>query len=126
MATFKVVATAKPDAASNTSLTSAFQVPGEFSHFAVLLPANFAITATCGVRILGSDSLTGTYRDVIYSNNPATATSGLAPWQSPGSAAVSGAFVICEALQFVPFAKLQFQQTCTANTGFVIYGKKFD
>jgi hypothetical protein len=129
VADFKIIATAYPDAASNTSLTSAFPISGGFSHFAIMIPAaaGFCATATCNVRVLGSDSQTGTFYPIGYSNNPATTTSGFALWESAGSCAVGGAIVICEALQFSPgWAKLQFVQTATAASGFKILGRKFD
>ena len=127
MPAFKLIATAAPSAASNTSLTSAFAVPADFTHYAIQMPASFAITASCGLKVLGSDSATGTFYEIGYSNNPATSTSGFAAWSSAGSCAVSGAIVICEALQFAPgYAKIQFQQTATANTNLQIYGRKFD
>ena len=127
MATFKYITTAFPDAASNTSLTSAFTVPGEFSHFAVEVPAGMLITATGNIRIYGANSATGTFREVVYSNNPSTATSGNSPAGEIGLSSVrSGAFVITEGLQFVPFAKFFFTNTCTANTGLKVYGRKFD
>lgn len=129
MATFKLMAIATPDAASNTSLTSAFPVPGEVSHFMIQIPpgTSWCATTTCGINVLGGESSTGSFYDVAYSNNPATSTSGHAVWSTAGSAAVSGAAIICEALQFVPgFAKLRFLQTVTAATGFKIYARKFD
>ena len=130
MADFKKIITAYPDAASNTSLTSAFTVPGEFSHFAINVPAMsvWAATIACGnVRVLGSPTLTGTYVPVGYSNNPATTTSGFAVWESGMTACISGGIVICEALQFVPYAKLQFTGTMTAATSpFIVFGRKFD
>ena len=128
MRTFKLVATASPDAASNTSLTSGVAIPVEFDEYALQIPSNFAVTATCGVRVLVSDSLTGTYYPVVYSNNPATAACGLVEqtWQSPASASSEGAMVICEALRFSPgFVKFQYLNTATANTGAAIkvYGR---
>lgn len=127
MPAFKLIATATPDAASNTSLTSAFKVDQDFTHYAIQIPSNFAVTASCGLKVLGSDSATGSFFTIGYSNNPATTTSGFAEWSSAGSCAVSGAIVICEALQFAPgYAKLQFQQTATVAASFKIYGRKFD
>ena len=130
MADFKIIATAAPDAASNTSLTSAFKVPGEFSHFAIKVATmtTWAATIACGnVSILGSDTLAGTYYPVGYSNNPATTTSGFAVWESGMTACINGGIVICEGLQFVPFAKLKFSATMTASVGqFVVFGRKFD
>lgn len=130
MADFKVIVNAVPDAASNTSLTSAFKVMGEFSHYAIKIAAQttWSATAACGnIRVLGSDTLTGTYVPVGYSNNPATTTSGFALWETGMTACVSGGVVICEALQFTPFAKLQYTGTMTAAVGqFVIFGRKFD
>jgi len=123
MRTYKLIATANPSAASNTSLTSSVPIPAEFDEYAILVPASFAITATCGVRVLGAESLAGTYYNVTYSNSPSTATCSLVNqlWQSPASAAVSGAFVMCEALRFVPgYAKFQYINTATANTGAAI------
>jgi hypothetical protein len=125
MATYKLIANAMPVAASDTSLTSAFAVPGEFTHFMIQFPSAMAATTTCGIQVLGSDSASGTFYTVGYSNNPATATSGFRAWDcgtdSPGN------IIICEALQFVPgFAKLKFTNTLTANTGINIWGRKFD
>lgn len=122
----RVVQVAYPDAASNTSLTSAFAVPKEYSHFAIVLPGLFANTATCGVGILTSDSPTGTFRKIAYSNNPATVTSTQVFWDTPASAAISGAVIVCEALMFAQeYAKLQFTNTVTANTAFKIIGTNF-
>lgn len=129
MATFKLMANATPDGASNVSRTSAFAVPGEVSHFMIMVPSStiWCATTTCAITVMGSDSATGTFYDVAYSNNPATTTSGHAVWSTAGSAAVSGALIICEALQFVPgFAKLRFAQTVSAATTFKIYARKFD
>lgn len=129
MPTFKLIATATPNAASNTSLTSAFAVEPDFTHYAIMIPsaAAWCATTTCGIKVMASDSQTGTFYSVGYSNNPATSTSGFALWESAGSASVGGGIVICEALQFAPgWAKLQFTQTATANASFKIFGRKFD
>lgn len=129
MATFKQIAVAKPNAASDTSLTSAFYVPPEFSQFVIKIPALFAVTGTCNVQVLGSDSQTGTFYPIMYSHSPATSVSNYTAsiWKTCASAACSGAWVICEAMAFVPgWAKLQFVSTATANTDFVIYGRKND
>lgn len=127
MALQKYVGTLYPDAASNTSLTSAWAVPGEFSHFVVEIPANMLVTTTGNVRWLGAGTVDGTYKQILYSNNPATSTSGGAfVGETPNSAAVSGAMVVCEAFQFTPFIKAQFSATCTANTGINVYAKKWD
>lgn len=123
MRTFKLVATAMPSAASNTSLSSAVPIPLEFDEYAIQIPALFAVTATCGVGVLVSETETGTYYPVVYSNNPSTAACGLVEqtWQSPASAACGGAMVICEALRFSPgYAKFQYLNTATANTGAAI------
>lgn len=123
MRTYKLIATAFPDAASDTSLTSAVPIPYEFDEYAILVPPLGANTATCSIRVLGSESQAGTYYDVSYSNQPNTATCSLVNqiWMSPASAAVSGAFVLCEALRFVPgWAKFQYVNTATANTGSAI------
>lgn len=127
MATFKVIATATVDAASDTSLTSAFAVPGEMSHYAIAFPDIYAVTATCNVHILVSDSSTGTFKRVQYSANPSTAVTAVSgePWSTGIDS--ENRMVICEALMFAPsHAKLQFVRTATANTDFVIYGRKFD
>lgn len=129
MATFKLMAVAVPNAASNTSRTSAFAVPGEVSHFMIQVPAatTWCVTTTCAIHVMGSQSQTGTFTEVAYSNNPATTTSGHAIWSTAGSATVSGAMIICEALQFVPgWAQLRFVSTVTAATNFNIYARKFD
>lgn len=121
MREFKQIGIAYPDAASGTSLTSALEIPTEFDEYAILVPALAVNTAVCcGVRVLVSDTSTGTYYDVTYSSNPATATSAFTPWQSPGTAP-SGAMVMCEALRFCPgYAKFQYLTTATANTGAAI------
>lgn len=130
MAIYKAVATATPDAASNTSLTSAFAIPTEYEQFAIRVPPLFAITATCGIKILGAATSTGeTFLTVMYGNSPATTTSNtlISNWESPHSAACTGAYIICEGMAFVPgWAKLQFTATATMNTNFVIYGRKKD
>jgi len=129
MATFKKIAEATPDAASDTSLTSAFYIPPEFTDFAMSIPPNFANTGTCNVQVLASETKTGTFYPVMFSHMPATSTSNYtaAIWKTNASAACSGAWVISEAFEFVPgWAKLQFVTTCTANTGFVVYGRKND
>lgn len=125
MAAFKKIVAAT--IATDGSVTSGFHVPGEFSHFSVMIPTATAwcVTATCQIRILGADSATGTYREIGYSNNPATATSGFRAWDTGGDG--SGKLVICEALQFAPgFAKIQAVNTATASTEFVVYARKFD
>ena len=127
MADFKFIASANVDAASNTSLTSAIQIPGGFSHFAIEIPAAMAATATAQLRVLAAATSGGTYRQVVYSNNPATATSGNAfAGEASGSSVLSGAFVINEALMFAPYVKFQFSATATANTAINVYGRKFD
>lgn len=124
MAIFKQIATAYPNAASDTSLTSAFTFATEYEQYAIFVPPLLAVTATCGINVMAYDATTASYYDVVYSNNPATSTSGLSPWASPASAACMGAFVICEALQFTPGqAKLKFLNTVTANTSVRIYGR---
>lgn len=140
MALMKQIATATMDAASNTSLTSAFFVPGEFQQFLLRLPpcANWSATASCGINILGSPTQGGAFYQVGYSNNPATVSSAWSPWSAAGSATVSGCNIICEALAFLPgvvdssqsqaagaWAKVQFLQTVTMATDIAIYGRKF-
>lgn len=127
MATVKWIADVLPAAASNTSLSSAFQVPGEFSHYMIAMPttASWCVTATGGVAVQVSDSSTGTYRNVAYSSNPSTSTTGSANWITGNDA--GGKMVICEALMFAPgWAKLQFTATATAQVTFSVYGRKFD
>lgn len=127
MSDFKFIASANVDAASNTSLTSAIAIPGGFSHFSVEVPAAMAITATAQIRVLGSRTATGTFSEIVYSNNPATSTSGNArAGEISASSVLSGAFVINEALMFAPFVKFQFSSTATANTAINVYGRKFD
>lgn len=127
MSVYKFIASANVNAASNTSLTSAIAIPGEFSHFAVEVPAAMAITATAQIRVLGAQTLTGTYREIVYSNNPATSTSGNArAGEISASSVLSGAFVINEAIMFAPFIRFQFSATATANTALQVYGRKFD
>lgn len=128
MRQFKLLATAYPNAASNTSLSSAVPIPGEFDEYAILIPPLFAVTATCGVNILVAESSSDTFYPVVYSNSPATATCSLVnqTWQSPASAACTGAMVLCEALRFSPgYAKFNYLNTATANTGAAIkvYGR---
>jgi len=126
MATYKLIATAYPNAASDTSLTSAFKVDPEYTHFAIENKANITDAATSqGIQVLVSDSATGTFYTVAYSNNPATATSGTRAWDAAEDSA--GYMIICEALQFCPgYAKLRYLATLTANTGIRIWGRKFD
>lgn len=127
MAEFKLVATTQPDAASNTSLSSEFSVPVEFSQFAVEIPttANWCVTATGGIGVLGAGAAAGTFRAIFYSSNPATATTGGVQWISGNN--TGNSLLICEALAFVPrFAKLQFTNTATASTDFKIYARKLD
>lgn len=125
MATVKLIATVSPAAASDTSLSSAFAVPGEFSHYFVACPSAFGNTSTAGFAVQVSDTQTGTYYNVAYSSNPSTSTTGSTNWNSGGEA--GGKAIICEALAFSPgWAKLQFTRTCTANTSFYVYGRKFD
>lgn len=127
MANFVKIGTFTMNAASNTSLTSVLTIPGEFTHFALKVPSGtWAATATNNIRCLGSDTATGTYYQVGYSNNPATSTSGFALWEVANSAVVNGGWVIGEAFMFTPFAKLQFANTATASTNFTLYGRKFD
>ena len=127
MSEFKFIASANVNAASNTSLTSAIQIPGNFSHFAVEVPAAMCITATAQIKVLGAGSLAGTYREIVYSDNPATATSGNAlAGKISASSVLSGAFVINEAIMFAPFVKFQFTSTATANTAINVWGRKFD
>lgn len=116
------------DAASNTSQTSALPIPGEFTHFALQIPSGvWGATATNNIRIKGAASAAGTYYQVGYSNNPSTATSGFPICEIANSAVVNGAYVISEAFMFVPgYAKLQFANTATISTDFVLYGRKFD
>lgn len=126
MATFKLIGTITPDAASNTSLTSAFSMPGEFSHFAIEIPASMCASGVGNIRVMSANTPTGTYRHVVYSNNPATATSGNQYAGEMSSTSIaSGAFVINEGLQFATYLKLQFTSTATANTGINLYGRKF-
>lgn len=127
MADFRRLQAITMDAASDTSLSSAFQVQGEFSHFALEVPSTsgWCVTSTCNIRLMGSQSETGTYYNVGYSNNPATSTSGFSLWEVPQSAALGG-IVISEGFQFVKWGKLQFTSTATAATDFILYGRKFD
>lgn len=117
------------DAASNTSLTSQFLIPGEFAQFAVrVIPTSaWCITATCNVRLLATDSQSGTtFYPVGYSNNPSTSTSGFPLWEIPQSATLSGGVVIAEGLGFAKWGKFQFTKTATAATAFIVYGRKYD
>ena len=112
MANFVKIGTFTMDAASGTSLTSALRIPGEFSHFCLQVPSgatSWCTTTTVNIRALGADSAAGTFYQVGYSNNPATATSGFALFEITGD-----------------YAKLQFSNTATAATNFTLYGRKFD
>jgi hypothetical protein len=127
MATVKFIADVMPNAVSNTSLSSAFQVPGEFSHYMLQMPSitSLCVTTTCAINILVSDSSTGTFTTVAYSSNPATASTGAYDWNT-GSASGSK-MIICEALMFSPgWAKLQYANTATAAVTVTVYGRKFD
>lgn len=129
MAAYVKIGTFTMDAASATSLTSALQIPGEFSHFALQVPSGattWCATTTVNIRVLAAVSSTGSYYQVGYSNNPATATSGFNLWEVGFSAARNGGMVICEGMQFAKYAKLQFSNTATASTDFVLMGRKFD
>jgi hypothetical protein len=124
----KLIAEVCPNAASNTSISSSFQVPAEFTHFFIEIPQtnSWCVGASSGVRVQGASTQNGTYRTIAYSHNPSTAVIGAqAEWIS-GSAA-TGFNVICEALQFSPpWARLQFVNTATAVATFNVYGRKFD
>lgn len=127
MADFKLIGVMYPNAASDTSLTSAFAIPGEYSHFAVEIPALMCVTATGNIRWLGAASSTGTFREIVFSNNPATSTTGNAfVGEASYSSVASGAFLVCEAFMFAPYIKGKFTSTCTANTGIKVYARKFD
>lgn len=127
MSDFKFIASANVDTASNTSLTSGLAIPGNFSHFAIEVPAAMLVTSTGNIRVLGARSLTGTYTQIVYSNNPATSTTGNAfAGEVSYSGVASGTWMINEALMFAPFVKFQFTNTATANTAINIYGRKFD
>lgn len=127
MADVKLIATVYPAAASNTSLSSAFQVPGEFSHYFIKMPttASWSVTTTGGVALMIGETETGTFYQVAYSSNPSTSTTGSVNWISGNDA--GGKMIICEGLAFSPgWAKLQFTTTATAQVAFSIYGRKFD
>ena len=129
MATFKLLATASMDAASNTSLTSAFIVPGEMSHYALAIPtvASWCVTATCNVKVQVASSTADTFFTVGYSANPATSTTGITAEDWATGISPDNQMVICEALMFSPgFAKLQFVSTATLTTDILVYGRKFD
>lgn len=80
----------------------------------------WCITATVNVTLLGSiDDVN--YRQVGYSNNPATATSGFRAWEVPQGG--DNAFVICEAAQFMPYVKIQITNTATVAVDFTLIGK---
>lgn len=130
MANFVKIGTFTMDAASGTSLTSALRIPGEFSHFCLQVPSgatSWCTTTTVNIRALGADSAAGTFYQVGYSNNPATATSGFALFEIANSACINGGRVISEGFMFTgDYAKLQFSNTATAATNFTLYGRKFD
>lgn len=128
MATFKELLTVTMDAASNTSLTSAFEIPTEFNRFALEVPASsgWCITATVNVRLQQARSAAGTYRNVYFSQNPTTATSGNTIWEATQSVTGNGGFVIGEVFSYAKYCKLQFTRTATAAATFVLYGGKDD
>jgi hypothetical protein len=126
MAVFKQIATAYPNAASDTSLTSVFTYSTEYQKYAILVPPVIANTATCGINVLGYDSVTNAYYDICYGNNPYSITCNtiMSIWQSPASAASVGMFVMCDALEnTVGQAKLRFLRTMTANTSIRIFAR---
>ena len=129
MASYVKIGTFTMNAASNTTLTSALEVPGEFSHYAIVIPSgatSWCTTTTVNVRVLSAVDSSSTYYQVGYSNNPATSTSGFALWEAGNSACINGGVVICEGMQFAKYAKLQFSNVATGVTNFVLMGRKFD
>lgn len=128
MSYYGKITTVTPNAASNTSLTSVFEVPKEFSHFAFSVPtvSGWCVTSTCNIRVEVSDAEDGTFYEVGYSANPATATTGVAAESWGSGNAPGGKMIICEALMFSPgYARLKFVNTATATADFVIYGRQF-
>jgi hypothetical protein len=124
MPDYKLIANAYPDAASDTSLTSAFRVPGDFSHYCLFFPTSMCAAANCSLQLLGGSSETGTFYTMGYSNNPATSTSGFRAWDCGADSPGKG--ILCEMMQFVPgYAKLRFLSTCTANTAIEVWGRLF-
>src|SRR5580765_5818647 len=98
MSDFKFIASANVDTASATSLTSAIAIPGNFSHFAIEVPALMLNTATGNIRVLGGRSLTGTFQPIVYSNNPSTTTTGNAfAGEVAYTGVISGTWMINEA-----------------------------
>lgn len=122
-----IVGTFTPNAASGTSLTSAFAIPRDYTNFALQIPSavNWCATLTVNVRVLCSTSETGTYYAVGYNNNTiATATSGFPLWEAPQAAATNGGIVKMDVLNNMTYAKLQFTNNATAVTGFVLFAEK--
>lgn len=128
MADFKLIK-APQATATGVSVTSGFTIPTEFTHFSLYVPpsSGWCVTTTCNIFVQGATSIDGTYYDVGYSQNPATATSGFPLCHTANSVAVSGGFVIFEGPQFIPFMRLRFSNTITvAAGGWQLYGRKFD
>lgn len=117
------------DVASGASTTSAFRIPGEYSHFMLQVPSGcttWCTTTSVNIRILSGDTATGNYYRVGYSNSPFTATSGFNLSEIPQSVAIDGGAVIIEGLMFSKNAKLSFSNVATAATNFTLFGRKFD
>lgn len=123
MGYFGAIGKLSMDAASVTSLTSALAVDGQFDEFALQIPSGiWASTATANIRMLGSNSATGTYYQIQYSNSPATTTSVAKFWEVSMSTVVNGGIVKIDTV--VPaYVKLQFTATATITTDFILLGR---
>ena len=132
MAVYKQIAYASASSGTTVeTMTNAFEVPTDFTEFAIQVPALLGVTATIGVQVYGATSnVTFTsFFPVYYPNAVGTVTSNslISIWQSPNSAACLGGFVVCEALKYCPgWARFHFTATMTMLTGITVYGRKYD
>ncbi len=114
--------------AATASQTSAIQLDyGEPVIWAIKVPAvaNWCVTATCNIRLLGAVSSSGTYVTIGYSQNPATGTSEtFRNWEVPISS--SDVVATCEAAQFMPWVKIQATNSATVATSFYLIGRKIN
>ena len=112
--------------AANASQTAARYLDyGEPVIWAVQVPAvaNWCVTATCNIRLLGAVASDATFMTIGYSQNPATGTSeAFRPWEV--SQAVSDVVATCEAAQFMPWVKIQATNTATVATSFKLIGRR--
>ena len=132
MATYKKIAYAAFNAASDTSLTSIVPIPNEFDEYAIYVPALITATSgTCtGVQLLVEDANTTTTFIPVYTGQIiATITSNylINRWATPASIISAGGMVECPAMRFCPgYAKFRVFSTVTMNTGITVYGRKLD